>query len=639
MATRTKTTHWGLAPTDVAEVASDTTRTFSATTIYAPETTSRTFKSAIVEVAFSGTETTATTITAIVAGLTVNATRAAITISDSLTNSGENQGGILQFDFTSVVEANFGSGASQSFTFDIKITGIPTNNVSGTLALTYDYDDTDTTHCKTYITALHVTNTVLATSSNDYGNLVPYLTGASGDLKEDSVTIRDYYFVIVGNENNGGGTTDFALNVRLDSDAYTTFGTIERALGSDKMYRYVWSKKGAVPDTTALHSFSAYCDTASHNHLGLLLVVTYEFNASATTTVTNSVQIPYRIGQLGGTASADMQIARAILDIQEPGTISLLTSGVSLFFMSVGAITLSNATRLAIGSGSATNYTSNIATGSGCGSLVITQAFTSSDVTLARGKNYIDVKLYNSTTYGIYNFSGVIYLNYSSSVASTGVGSHNRTTYHSLLDTNFAGTTPYREFSAQALASISDTAYWLQGLGIWSWMYNVGTSAHYAHELQAEILAGEGVGEIGDGWETIYRATPTPILETGSQGHADIEVQKFMRHPSDPKEGLLGVTASRKTRMYSARWNGSICVMAVYHSITYTKAGSVSGFSGDGDVAVKIHDVATGEHLYTVSAAVGGNYSAVIYDNTRDHFSQVYEDATHVGRSSNWKAA
>jgi uncharacterized protein YggE len=78
--------------------------------------------------------------------------------------------------------------------------------------------------------------------------------------------------------------------------------------------------------------------------------------------------------------------------------------------------------------------------------------------------------------------------------------------------------------------------------------------------------------------------------------------------------------------------------MAVYHGITFTKTGNVTGYAGDGSVTVKVHDTATGEHLYTTTAAAGGAYSVTVYDSTRDHFSHVYEDATHHGDSENWKA-
>lgn len=636
MTVRTKTTHWGLAPCDTATVASGATRTFSATTIYVPETTSRAFKAAIVEVCFSGLETTATSISAVTAGLTVNVTRTTDVITGTLTNSGENQGGVLQFDFTAGVEANFGAGASQDFTFDIVITGVDTNNVSASLALTYDYADSAATQCKTYMNALQVTNTFLNTSSGSYGNIVNYLTGANGVLKEASITIRDYYFVIEGNENGNGGTTDFALNVRLDSDGYTTFGTIERALGSDKMYRYIWSKKGAVPDTEALHSFSAYCATQSHHCLSLVLVVTYEFDVATTTVCTNSLQIPFRVGPYSGTTVGDAMVARIELDIEEPETITAKTSSIKMYFATLGAMTGSNVLRVVAGAESERQYTNATASGSVCGSIVLSQAGYKE---WARGKNYYDIFVYLSSSYSIYNFSGILYVNYTSGIASTGIGSHNHTVYYHHASTNYSNTAPYTEYAAKVIAPIGDTAYWLQGLGTWAWQYIGSTSQLYDLELMAETLSGEDVGALGDGWKRFAYARVTPNSETGSFGLADFEQALFKRHPADPRVGAYTLTASRKLREYSIRWTGAITFMAVYHSITFTKTGNVTGYAGTGAVTVNIHDATSGEKLYTVTASAGGAYSVTMYDSSRDHYSEVYEDATHVGRSSNWKAA
>jgi hypothetical protein len=67
--------------------------------------------------------------------------------------------------------------------------------------------------------------------------------------------------------------------------------------------------------------------------------------------------------------------------------------------------------------------------------------------------------------------------------------------------------------------------------------------------------------------------------------------------------------------------------------------GSVTGFAGSGDVTVRVHDDASGEYLYSFTASVGGSYTATIYDSLRDHFSEVFEDTAHVGRSGKWKAA
>lgn len=640
MTVRTKTTHWGLVPVDTATVNGGNRRTCTATTIYVPETTSRVFKSAIIEVSFFGVETTATDTVLTAVGLTVNAARATLTPSYTMYHSGESHRGVLQFDFGSHVETNFGAGTSQSLTFDIEFASIGTNNVSATLALTYDYDDEDVTHCKSVMLPLYGFTNAIATSTTSYGDIVPILTGASGLLKEDSIAIRDYYIILEGNENANDSTTDYALNVQLDTEGYTTFGTVERALATEGHYRYIWSKKGAVPDTTAVHAFWTYCTVASHNCMTVTLVVTYEYDSSATTATYNSFQIPFRIGETGNTTQANAMVARIPIDFQEPDLTYGLTGAVKLYLQPVGAITASNVMRVAVGSGTVAQYTHKIASNA-CGSVIVLLKFSSSDFTFARGKCYINVYFYmSSVSYDIYNISGLMFLNYQSGIAATGIETHNHTVHYGFLNSDFIlSGTPCVTYATKALAPLVETSWWLQGFGTWCWQYYSSTSQQYANFFYAQNAAGEGFEQIGTGWTLIASNTPAPVSETGSRGAGDIVWDVFKRHPADPKLGALSPTASRVTRMYSPRWCGSITVMIPYHAITYTKTGNVTGYAGTGAVTVNVHDSTTGEKLYSVTASAGGAYSVTMYDDTRDHFSQVYEDATHVGRSSNWKAA
>jgi hypothetical protein len=48
-----------------------------------------------------------------------------------------------------------------------------------------------------------------------------------------------------------------------------------------------------------------------------------------------------------------------------------------------------------------------------------------------------------------------------------------------------------------------------------------------------------------------------------------------------------------------------------------------------------LHDATTGEKLLTTTTTSGGNYSFTWYDNVSNVFVEAYQDATHVGRSSN----
>jgi len=656
MATRTKTTWWCIGPLATASVASATQRTYSATTITVSETNSRTFRSAIVEVHWSQTASLAASITAISGGLTVNATRTTSATAGTWTNSGESTEGTITLDFTAGVQNNFGAGSTQSFTFDITITGISTNNVSAFMKLTYDYADTDSTHCKTVILPLESRSSAdsamsTSTSNASIGGIpagssqIPILNNL---LVENTPTVLDYFILLYSNENTNAYTsgTPIVMYAGLDG-SYTTFGSTYRDLGSDCYTMYALSYKSAVPSLSTTHDLRAYCATASHHHLCALLVVTYSFVPAASTAALNSVQIPFQMDSQGGTAAGDAQVFRVPIDIQEPDTVALVNSGAQLFWGLTGVMTTGNYLSVAIGAQTARNFTSNIAAASACGGQTLIQRFDSSGIsgagaTLARGQSYVDVKVYCGAQVGVAGLSGMLYLNYTSGVAAgtNGIAKHNHTIYKHLKTTSFTLATNYTEITATSLAPIADTLYWLQSAGIVAYVYWVGTTNTPFIQYFLENLANDGRLAKGDGWEKAGIYCGPTVTETGTYMCAMDEGELFKRHPSDPLVGARDITASRKYRYVSqAKGSSGFYGMATYHAITYTASGNVTGYAGTGAVTVNVHDTTSGEELYTFTASAGGAYTATIYDNTRDHYSEVFEDTTHVGRSANWKAS
>jgi len=645
MAMNTKTTVWAIASNDTAEVASAVQRTFAATTIYVPETTSRTFRSAIVELCWADASTVAASITAISGGLTVNATRTTDATVGTFTNSGEATCAIVQLNFTANVQAQFGAGASQSMQFDLTITGIATRNVSATLRLTYDYDDDTATLIKTVMIPLDSDIDALPTTLGSIGtNQIPILTGASGICKENTPVIRDYFFVLTGNENLNADTTDVTLAVALDSDGETAFGVTERAFGSDRLFRIVWSKKGAVPDTTATHDFKAYCGTASHHHMSILLVVTYEFTRVGTTAALNSVQIPFYMPHQGATTVGDAQVIRIPIDIQEPDTIALVQSGIEMYWSLAGAMTTANYLTFKVGAQAERSYTSNVASGSLCGALVAGQRFDSGSaggtgMTIGRGQRYVDVYVYTAAQRSVFGITGILYLNYTSGAVAATVDRHNKTTSTHIIKTSFTPQTHHTEVATTPFATLAATAYWLQAAALWSWWHFTGTTGTQWIKWWMESLTGDGVLALGDGWQDIAEIQGPSISETGTYAAGKCSLALFKRHPGDPQVGRATITTSRKYRYISPRGTCSMYSLVTWHGLTFTVTGAVTGFAGSGDVTVRVHDDASGEYLYAFTASVGGSYTATIYDSVRDHFAEVFEDTSHVGRSGKWKAA
>lgn len=657
MATRTKTTWWGF-PTDTADVADNTARALTQQTVYA-ESTSRTFRSAIVEIYVRDYITaTGSTITSFSAALSVGgATATTITETDDLTTSGEQLSAIYQFDFTAQFTSNFGTGDSNTVDLTVTVdqsggTTLGTRNVSAILKLTYDFDDTDDLCLKTIMIPIEspVSN-IDATGLAEIGtNQVPIITGASGVIREVSApTIRDYFFILEGCENGNGTTTDLTLDVALDSDGATSFGVEERALGTDIFFRYVWSKKSSPPDTTATHAFKAACEeAASHHHMSILLVVTYEFTRSEVVDTTVSVQIPFELPDPGGTVVGDAQVIRIPVDIQEKGTVTLRQSGIQLFWNMSGAMTTANYLTVQVGSQTARSYTSNIATGVSAGNLSLMQRIDSgaaggAGVTLARGINYVDVKVFNDAQRIISGMVGILYLTYSTDdVPSTGTDSCNRTIWRQISETELSTVNQYKETATTAMTLIGDASYWVNAASFWLLYYYIQNTPTSRLSYYAEVLSNEGPYGVADGWLPVFN-TRTAIItapQAGTYFYGANRYDVFKAHPSDPRLYRLDIEGSRDWRSFANRNLYALQTAVTYHSITFSTSGTVSGYAGTGvGLTVKVHDDTSGELLYTATTTTGGAYTVTGYDNTRDLYSEVFEDSTHVGRSAKFKLA
>lgn len=657
MALVTKTTLWGFG-TDTADVADATLRTFAAKTVYA-ETTSRVFKSAIVEVyAMDRCTLTGATVTEARIGVSVaGAAYTTIAETDDLTHSGENQGYLFSADFTAQFTANFGAGASNTVAIQMYIdistgTTLTTNNACAILRLTYEHDDTATNVLKSMVIPLESANgTGAPTSLTQLGtNQIPILTGASGIIKDAAAaTIRDYFFLIEGNENNNGATVNYALNFRIDAaGAAVTEGTITRVFGSDKWDRFIWNLSATVPDPTLTHAFYWMSSVVtSFHHLSVKLVVTYEVVRADVVGTSVSVQIPFRFPDAGATTTADQQVIRIPIDIQEPGTVTLRQSGVDVFWALSGAMTTADYISVQVGSQTARTYTSNIAAGSLCGALQLTQRFDSGSAggagaTLARGQSYVDVKLFTAAQRTVAGAHGILYLNYSTNaVPATGIDTANHTVYKNLANWDWLLNTEYSEVAAVAPGYLAESLYWIQHVVAWVTQQLNGTTGTAWARLYGEVLASEGVLSVADGWKDAGNLGLPVLAEAGQYFWAAELTAWFKRHPTDPKPYQMDVETSRKWRLYSPRGpRGGIHVALTYHSIRYSNVRNVTGYSGTGAVPVKVHDYTSGEMLYEVTAAVGGAYTVAPYDNTRQLVSRTYESASgKAGASVPWTAS
>jgi hypothetical protein len=543
-------------------------------------------------------------------------------------------GVIGPFDFTSHFTTNW---SGTSMTCDLQVyfdqstgTTLGMRNVTAVLTITYEYDDTSATQIKTvWIPLESLVGSLTTTANSNIGtNQIPQLTSTGGMLPESGVNIRDYFFVIDGNESTSA-TTDFTVSVNIDSGTPTAFGVQEAALTSGRYCR--WTYSPAVPTTTSTHNFQMWSSLAARlNHVVITLVVTYEFSESSTTSVLNSIISPIEIGSpIGATTSAYASRYTRNFFIDEPGTLSLKQSAFRANFNFNATPTGLN---MRAGSQSFRAYTPY--GGVVCGMSCLQQRIDSGSaqgvgITLSRGKNTIDIDGYITvTTNQLTNISGYLIINYQSDKSASGIGAHNHTVYKNLYQWNALLQDRIRVDSYSF--SIPEASYRLMAVGFS--MYHFVTSASEAITMDVQCLSTEGKGAgyydiYGDAYQSDAEISSSVIHMSGR----DV----FKRYPNDPGVDRVDIETSRSYRFFSTNnsLNGML-MLVTYHSITYTASGTISGSAG-GTVTIKTYRSDNNELVNSTTRLGNGTYSFTWYDDTVELYSEAYEDSTHRGRSIN----
>lgn len=634
MATRIKTVQYAF-PLYTTTIADATLTALGTKTIYIPETT-RTFRSVTAEVSYTDMITaTGGTITEHRVSMTLDGA-AASTFSelDDLGNTGENMGGVIgPVDFTAYFAANFGAGGSKDLTASIYLnvsTGTTQTTINGTciLTVTYEYDDAATTHVKTVWIPLESNAGALATSATQVGtNQIPALDTF---LPESSKVIRDYYFVIEGNENGNSTTTDLTINTRIDAaGASQTAGVIERALGTDKFTRLVWDLSAAVPDTSTTHEFYMWANIACFHTVCIMLVVTYEFDP-ASTTIINSIYIPLEVGSPMGLNSTGASRFQRDLRIVEPATITLLQSAYRINYNTPASVAGLNSRA---GSQSYRAYTdnANVVAGMFCHQQRIDSGGAQgAGITLARGKNTITVDMYRTdTTDDPNNINGYIIINYTSGRNASGVGVHNHTVFYLMAAWDAALSDRY--IKTAWAPNIPESQYWVVGNGFYvvSWDSN----AVNAITFDVQVKTGESKGA---GFTDIYADARAADAERGCSITWMRGRDAFKRFSADADPDRLAIDTARDYRFYTAGTTSQgIMYVLTYHSMVWTISGTVSEYDGDGSgITVNLFRNDDKSLMQTTTTAAGGGFSFTVYDDTEDYFADTYVDATHVGRSA-----
>ena len=640
MVLRTKTVEYGFLQNE-ASLAAATRFDFAAETLYLPETTSRTFRSVIVQITFRSDAIAAVSLTSWLIGIKLGAVAFNdVTITDTMANTGEHESHLFTRDVTSYFTTNFGAAATQTCQVGLNIGAMITANHTAKVIITYESEEQQT-RVKTVKIPLESFVGALTTTLAEMGtNQVPLLNTF---LPESTKTFRRIWFEVSGNESNDG-VTDHQLSLALDVEAADNDAIHQNELASDVWYFRLWQRNTMT--TSAVHAFMAATTVlagAVHNHLTVLLCVTYEYDHTNSTTIINSIQLPWTLDQTQGrTVAGDQSLLQKKFYIEEPATITLVQSGVLLVW---GGASLVSGFAIACGSQADRTYTTNIGGASGQFSMIQridSGSAQGAGITLARGLNTFTLETWNSDTTidFVSPITGLLYLNYTSGKATGGDGAHNHTTLWSFLDHIDTAIIAYQAESAAVAPVIPETSYWVTAMGFILNTNQVpaGGAGSALSAVGVELVAARASGERGgDGWETLYSNHTNwgdPEL-----GVSDVYIDAcghFDRYPNEQTD-RLAIETTRIYRYYvpilQSFWS-NILMSLTYHSITVTKSGTVSG-SGGGTVNIgfwrKVNDIA--ERLDTTSRVGNGAFSITWYDDTELVFAEGRESATLVGRS------
>lgn len=629
MATRLKTVQYAF-PT-LASLTNNVLTNLTQITIFLPETGTKTFRSVVAHISFDDIITnTGGTLTTKTLNFRLGAAGyTSIANANALTNSGENASFHLTADYTSHFSTNW-TGTSMTADFQLQInqsTGTTTGmvNVSVTLEITYEYDDTSTTQIKSVMIPLN------APVSNITTGAVTYDTFPALDtyLPETSKVYRNMFIVVQGNEHRNTATTDHTMTINLGSSTVTT-GNYEGALASDRWFRYVWNLTAAgFTDTANTQNFQLSTTVARCNHPQCYAVITYEYNESTSTSIMNSVMLPLDIeAPFGGTTSSDYQRSSRDLFIQEPG--SIVTNRVAFFpfWSQVAAI---GGLNMRIGTGAFVAYTDTASIMCGTNGAMIRN---DAAFTLVHGRNSLNFDVYRTDTADFgWTSSGFWLVNYTSDKHSSGSGAHNHTVCWGLQQNGTAAAANNWTVAATSII-IPEVNHYITAIGtrMISLLSSVVPGGFF---IGVERLAVEG----GISWERIYGDITQTDAEIGTFYTWSQSKFLFDRWPNDPDPERVNPQTNRRWRINlpqstttnASGWVG-ICQIFTYHSITYTVSGTVSGSAG-GTVTLNLHRAGTGEKVLSTTRSGNGSYSFTWYDNTEDLFVEARESGTLLGRS------
>ncbi len=614
MATRLKTVEywfpWLQSIPDVSATA------FSQITVYIPEATAGvTFRSVTADIVVADQQTAATNITQRQLSMTLQgASASTVNNTQTYTNSGENIVHQWSADFTSYFNSNFGTNASRTLDCSVTIntSTVGSANASLRMVITYSFDDTVTTHLKTVWIPLNADVNALATTKTAC-DTIPALDTY---LPEASKSIRQVTFVTQGNQEQTA-TTDTVRRIDIDSISQVD-ATYEQGLATASWYRLsqVYSF-----DTSVTHTAYSWASTTDYDHPQNYLVVTYEFDASTTTSMMVSLLLPMEFaGPMGGPSATDAQRGERILMIQEANPV-MQRLAAFVFYDQFAAI---SSTLARIGAASYSTYSSvGTAAGGGFGLMVRRD----DQYTLVHGRNSFTLDIYNADNNDLgFNLSALWMVNYTADVPTEGYWAANHTVQRCLRVVGTSGASAQTIVSSVA-PDIPETEFFLTSVGVHYVYVTNGTGNASGVHIGAE-------NDAGNEWLNVYESMGGTDPETGIRQSYATARSVFNRFAGDAETGRTALQTARRWRLASAASSfDTFWLLFTYHSITYDVSGSISASNG-GTVNMDLIRDLDHSILQESSRSGNGSFSFTWYDDTENVHVSAYEDGTHVGRSN-----
>ncbi len=641
MALRTKTIEYAFEIL-ATQLNAGTRHDFSAITVYIPETVSRRFVSVTVRVDYRENQpTTGTDAGNRTIGIKLGAVAFDdLTVSETIGTTYAPKSFSWIRDVTSYFTSNFGSGTSQTCQVGVVQNTMDVISVCAKLIITYEYDDAaQTTRAKTVRIPIESSTGDLTNTLTELGtNQVPQLTGGGSPfLPEASITIRDIWFEVWGEDGEESGT-DFNLGLSLDAESEASMGTWEQGQNYPRPYWVIWRRTDMSPSSA--HAFKARTSTTGRCPApSVLLCVTYEYDHASSGTILNSLTLvmPKLATKLAANSSStDAYRSTLKFMVQEPGTITLKQSAVRFRYNTWGHDAYTFVARA--GGQSFRTYTLGVAFSSqvylgdtGLMHRVDSGAAQGSGFSLARGENTLTADAYTTTPDSDgasvpWDVDSVFYLNYHSGKHELGADVHAHTV-HYCIQASLRTTSATMLHTVSFTPSISEAQVYA---------VNVGVSALTHAEEETEILAQV---ETLPGWQPLISQS-AHFAENVLQCPWGDATHLFKRHTLDPDTNRLDLLATRRWRVGMAHVTPinsrttittSLQMHLTYSAMPIEVERGVTPSSSALDVGVFRSD--SRERLYTTRTKTNGSFKFLCHTDALQHFCEAYLNGSSAGRS------